>query len=300
MIEYLCISVFFLFSDLKDKMPRCHICYKNHPLKYCPFFKRMTPEKRRVALIANNMCLNCLAHTHTRRECESENRCSICHLKHHSFIHHDEDWGYTSSVDHTDYLQQEELSSSDTDDTISLPEVIPLPNAPALPQALVTPLVRVLFEHEMGREWMTLMIRPEVKHSLLNIFSVFRIPFLWPDMDKNDQYRATFMIKGKTSHFQWTFRLVDDLGVPPPTPPNDPRLRAHFNHLQPLAHDNFHTETTIDGYIGSKSWNTIKRQQTIAAPCTPLAQATEFGWVISGAWYGCNCTTHEGQEIQHS
>ncbi|XP_059223054.1 uncharacterized protein LOC131996886 [Stomoxys calcitrans] len=65
----------------------CKICKLNHPLKQCPEFKKLDPQSRSTFVSLNNICINCLSYTHTRKNCQSKFTCNTCNKNHHSLLH---------------------------------------------------------------------------------------------------------------------------------------------------------------------------------------------------------------------
>ena len=56
--------------------PKCRLCLAHHPLRKCPKFRRLSPFKRLCVVKRLKYCINCLAHSHFVKECQSRERCS--------------------------------------------------------------------------------------------------------------------------------------------------------------------------------------------------------------------------------
>ncbi|XP_075163827.1 uncharacterized protein LOC142236490 [Haematobia irritans] len=65
----------------------CKFCDKSHPLKNCQKFKNLNPADRSQFVSRNNMCLNCLSDKHSRKECKSKALCLVCKRNHHTLLH---------------------------------------------------------------------------------------------------------------------------------------------------------------------------------------------------------------------
>lgn len=65
----------------------CKICKRNHGLRFCQTFLKMTVEKRMQTVISHNYCPNCLAHMHSSRSCFSTLGCKHCGGSHHTSLH---------------------------------------------------------------------------------------------------------------------------------------------------------------------------------------------------------------------
>ncbi|GBP95433.1 hypothetical protein EVAR_68848_1 [Eumeta japonica] len=75
------------YSRAETAQYLCVICKSNHPLRNCPQFLKFDPQKRNKIVSNNNICINCLAYTHVKKDCPSKFSCSHCKKDHHSLLH---------------------------------------------------------------------------------------------------------------------------------------------------------------------------------------------------------------------
>lgn len=68
---------------LKD----CRYCNKDHPLRKCLRFKRLSAWDRLKVVRKYKYCINCLAHSHLLKDCRCRDRCKECLAKHHTLLH---------------------------------------------------------------------------------------------------------------------------------------------------------------------------------------------------------------------
>lgn len=66
----------------------CGLCRRDHPIKTCPNFLALDPMRRFEVVCDYSYCLNCLARSHSRVNCQTELRCQICGEKHHTLLHY--------------------------------------------------------------------------------------------------------------------------------------------------------------------------------------------------------------------
>ncbi|KAM7341709.1 uncharacterized protein ACRADG_000323 [Cochliomyia hominivorax] len=91
----------------------CRICKKNHPLRKCYKFKRMSVQQRRTIVRQHKYCYNCLAHSHRVYRCKSRERCKICVDNHHTLLHYNVDKRQTNrKKDKTNANKSSNISSS--------------------------------------------------------------------------------------------------------------------------------------------------------------------------------------------
>lgn len=90
--------------------------------------------------------------------------------------------------------------------------------------------------------------------------------------------------------FTMDLPIRERLNVPVPDPILDSSLLQHFRQYKPLAHPFFDTWRQIDGVLGRDVAQIILKPD-IEQPYldVPIAQASTFGWIISGVWRGCSC-----------
>lgn len=71
----------------RSSVYRCGLCTRYHSIRFCSKFLMMTPAERNRAVRRHDYCINCLARSHTFRECRSKNTCQKCQHYHHTLLH---------------------------------------------------------------------------------------------------------------------------------------------------------------------------------------------------------------------
>ncbi|XP_046812416.1 uncharacterized protein LOC124421368 [Lucilia cuprina] len=58
-----------------------------HAIRFCPKFMNMTVIRRIEMVTRHKYCVNCLAKSHSVRDCTSMASCRRCHRFHHTLLH---------------------------------------------------------------------------------------------------------------------------------------------------------------------------------------------------------------------
>ncbi|XP_075152283.1 uncharacterized protein LOC142226265 [Haematobia irritans] len=266
-------------------MPTCHLCKMNHQLKYCKYFLALSPALRRKSVEKQNMCINCLAHTHTVDQCYSFERCRYCASVHHALLHVDPNG---EQVPRTIPNNEENSRRPAAKNEYCLVT----PQTPVVVPALFQANVH----YQDYSEVLTFLVLSNFEHSAMLWNVANKFPGFKATYNEDGEPFGRFMIHSMGPKFDFILPLKQSFDIPPIEPINDTRLRAHFSKFLPLAHENFHAESKVDVIIGKKSWQRIKTRGFIKENCSlPIAQATHFGWVIHGVWMGCACLSHEAK-----
>ncbi|XP_075156246.1 uncharacterized protein LOC142242424 [Haematobia irritans] len=73
-------------ANFDNRYP-CPLCSKLHAIRDCTRFLALDIERRREKVEALNLCKNCLAQSHRRKDCPSEVTCLRCRRNHNSLLH---------------------------------------------------------------------------------------------------------------------------------------------------------------------------------------------------------------------
>ncbi|XP_067620476.1 uncharacterized protein [Eurosta solidaginis] len=76
-----------LHTDPK-RQASCKLCNSNHSLMNCVKFKELSVQDRNKFVRENRYCQNCLAYSHSERQCGSSFTCVYCQKRHHSLLHY--------------------------------------------------------------------------------------------------------------------------------------------------------------------------------------------------------------------
>ncbi|XP_075147503.1 uncharacterized protein LOC142221636 [Haematobia irritans] len=269
-------------------MPRCHLCARNHQLKYCALFVALTPDLRRQAVAAIRMCTNCLAHTHTRPNCTSLNRCRYCQQGHHSMLHQ-----------HPIQVRGVETSNAQPEGVPQAERCIDCnQNSSSQPHSgfIVLPMVCAVVEYNGRREGMLFLIDTEASRSVILRSSAKKFRHFNPEPNPDGQPSAPLIFIAGKRRYNCILQLVDYLDIPKTQPIYDQRIIDHYNNFVPWTYDHFYCDDEFDGVISGKSWEKFKMDKVFKMDKMEV-QVSCFGWVIHGEWNGCKCRTHEGREI---
>ena len=252
----------------------CLICKpEKHPLHACPKWASYNINQRLAHITAKNLCSNCLAGGHATSACKSTYRCRDCGQPHHTTIHQ-------NTV------------------TTVIPVNSTTSNSHQVPDALMT-TAQVLLIGPRGKEIkaralidsgaglslvsrrITRLLDLPLEPGLLEFSAVLGAPC------KPANYKTTLTIspllnkeKKITCRPAVVPRVTCDLPTQQHLPVTD---LPHLLGIQ-LADTTYNVPGRIDILLGSDLTPQIltKMQPKIGGPCEPMAQATHFGWVISG------------------
>ncbi|XP_075161654.1 uncharacterized protein LOC142234415 [Haematobia irritans] len=80
-------------TDRQSNRPKgwiysCGLCKQDHPIKTCHKFLSQGPSERFEIVCQYFYCINCLACSHTRRDCPTKLSCQICNARHNTLLHY--------------------------------------------------------------------------------------------------------------------------------------------------------------------------------------------------------------------
>lgn len=65
----------------------CGICHRDHALRTCKEFLRYNADERYDMVVVKKYCINCLARSHLKPECNSNIKCRECSRRHNTLLH---------------------------------------------------------------------------------------------------------------------------------------------------------------------------------------------------------------------
>lgn len=75
-------------SNMSNKQTfSCEYCKDNHPIFKCDTFSKLPLEAKQKLISESSLCFNCLNKNHTKRDCWSKMNCRVCHKRHHTLLH---------------------------------------------------------------------------------------------------------------------------------------------------------------------------------------------------------------------
>ncbi len=109
-------SSFNTSGSVTQRDKKCSLCSEAHMIWECSKFKDMTPEQRFQEIREKSLCFNCLAGTHSSRDCRSKRRCGIngCGRKHSYLLHPTKNDNSDTKNVGSDARSAQNLESSDS------------------------------------------------------------------------------------------------------------------------------------------------------------------------------------------
>ena len=251
----------------------CWICKpEKHPLHTCPKWASYTVSQRLGHVKSKNLCANCLAGGHTLSNCKSSYRCRDCGQNHHTTIH------------------QQSATTSPVNSTVA--------TCHQVPDALMT-TAQVLLIGPRGQEVKArALIDSGAGLSLLShkIAQTLGLPLHPSNLQLSGVQGATckpakFLtsltispLHNREKKIQCTPAVVQV--VTANLPPEKVEPVTELPHLLGLhlADEHYNIPNRIDILLGADLAPKIMTKMMLRTgrDNEPMAQATEFGWVISG------------------
>ena len=268
----------------------CRLCApEKHPIYFCPKWANYTVAQRLTHIQTYSLCSNCLSPGHKTAACKSTRRCKYCSQKHHSSIHQD-----PTPATQVNYSS---LPSS------KLPDVL-LPTAEVLLTGPTGQSVRaralidtgaglsIISKHLVQKLNLPLdplhlrltTVQGETSQPLKHITSVNISPVLDPSQKITCKPAVAPQVTG-------------DLPIKPVEPVTD---LPHINGL-PLADPNYCTPARIDLLLGAGMASQILSRKLcrFGTETEPIAQASIFGWLLSGYISPTSSSTPSAMPAHH-
>ena len=250
----------------------CLLCKtEKHPLHICPKWATLTVPQRLGHVKNKNLCTNCLAGGHTTSNCKSTYRCRTCGQQHHTTLHQE--------------------SANPPVNSASAP-------SRQVPDALMT-TAQVLLTGPRGQEVKArALIDSGAALSLISnkVTQALGLPLTPSKLQlsgvqgiscKPTKFLTTLFISSlhnKEKKIKCNPAVVQVVTVDLPVEHMEPvHDLPHMMGLH-LADTTYNTPGKIDLIVGAELAPQImtKRLPRTGEELQPIAQATEFGWVISG------------------
>ena len=252
----------------------CSLCRpEKHPLHSCPKWAAYTLAQRMAHISAKSLCSNCLAGGHTTDACKSTYRCRECGLPHHTTIHQQ-----AAAV--TTPVNSSTVKSRQVPDALMTTAQVLLigPRGKEIKaRALIDSGAGLSLVSRRVAQLLDLPLEP----SKMQFSAVQGAPY------KPSNYLTSLIISpllNKEKQILCRSAVVQlvtcDLPPEPVSPVTD---LPHLMGLQ-LADTTCHIPGRIDILLGADLAPQImvKRLLRSGGLFEPIAQATHFGWVISG------------------
>ena len=248
----------------------CVLCRpEKHPLHICSKWIGYTLAQRLDHVRNKNLCSNCLAVGHTTASCKSSYRCRDCQQAHHTTLHQ-----HPPTQVHSTFVQSQQVP----DALLMTAEV--LLKGPSghevKARAFIDPGAGISLISNRVTQLLDLPLEP----NKISFTGVQGTPC------KGSKYLTSVTISPTYSSHEIKCRpavvqtVTDDIPSRPLTPAYE------FHHLVGLrlADPNFHIPARVDILLGADVWLQLQTQSPpiVASASEPGAQATIFGWAITG------------------
>ena len=249
----------------------CALCRpEKHPLHLCSKWMSYTLAQRLDHVKLKNLCSNCLAVGHTTASCKSVYRCRDCQQTHHTSLHQ-----IPSAPVHSTVVQSKQVP----DALLMTAEV--LLKGPSGHQVKARAFIDPGAGMSLISKRLTQILDLTLEPNKINFTGVQGTPC------KGSKYLTSLTISPTFSNQEIKCRpavvqhVTEDMPTRPLTPAHE------FHHLVglQLADPNFHIPARIDILLGAELWLQLQAPSPsiVASVSEPGAQATIFGWAITGA-----------------
>ncbi|XP_058980527.1 uncharacterized protein LOC131804338 [Musca domestica] len=284
----------------------CVLCDGKHHLRDCKEFRVMRIERRLRTVALHRCCGNCLASTHSLRDCTSRRCCTVCNKQHHTLLHQpslqDKTPVRSSLQNHPNNskpskkLRKRRSSKRPSANISQLPIlgpgiaprhnaahlVAPRPVSAIQSVATLGPTMVVQVIMANNRIPVRALLDPCAGHSLicrsladcLGLCPVIVGPERFCQLSVASSYDGTQRIS-------LSARVINLAHLISPSESVSEGLKDHYAGLQ-LADPRFYETAAVSLVLGPEVYHKVMKPQTYSSPGFPWAQLTIFGWVISG------------------
>nr|XP_046476830.1 uncharacterized protein LOC124216393 [Neodiprion pinetum] len=285
----------------QSKEQSCACCKGNHYIAFCSTFRDKSLDQRREVVSAKKLCFNCLG-PHQQKDCRSNKTCRVCNGRHHSLLHRNSSSISTAANSGTSQGQAAVAQPAVRDAPISN-SASQVSNHSAQPTmikrspVLLATVQLIASNPETGGRIIARALLDQgsessfVTESLAQQLRLRRhqatIPIIGVGAHQSAVTRgiATLQLQSR-AHTSFSCQ-VEALVLPRLTSylPSFRLLIEDWPHLRGLnlADPSFAHPSQIDVILGADIYSNIIGQGVRrGAPGTPIAQETQFGWVLSG------------------
>ena len=248
----------------------CLLCKPaKHPLNSCPKWLGFTVDQRLTQVRDRKICANCLAPGHATSDCRSKYRCQDCRQKHHTSIHKDNDVQVSSTLTRSRQLPDALLMTAEV--LLKGPGGHQLKARafldPGAGFSLISSRVAQLLELPLESSKTSFTTVQGTKCQGSNYLTTLTVS---PLNNKRDFFCRPAVVK----------KVTEDIPNKLLAPVTD---YPHLNGLH-LADPTFNVPGRVDILLGAELWPQLQATASpvTASPTEPGAQATAFGWVLTG------------------
>ncbi|XP_046492942.1 uncharacterized protein [Neodiprion pinetum] len=285
----------------QSKEQSCACCKSNHYIAFCSTFRGKSLDQRREVVSAKKLCFNCLG-PHQQKDCRSNKTCRVCNGRHHSLLHRNSSSISTAANSGTSQgqaavaqpaVQNAPISNSAFQVSNHSAQPTMIKRSPVLlatvqliasnPETGERIIARALLDQGSESSFVTESLAQQLRlrrHQAT-------IPIIGVGAHQSAVTRgiATLQLQSR-AHTSFSCQ-VEALVLPRLTSylPSFRLLVEDWPHLRGLnlADPSFAHPSQIDVILGADIYSNIIGQGVRrGTPGTPIAQETQFGWVLSG------------------
>lgn len=277
-------------SEIKKekKEVQCFLCEKQHKIADCDKFKSMNEKERHEVAKQRGLCTKCLGGNHRQSTCRSSYKCKICNRGHNTLLHMKDFVPQKQPEQHNNKKPTEYHNSPSTSKTLNTTASNCMNTilATAMVKAKTANgehmLLKALIDQGSQSTFIT-----EHAAQLLAISREKIMATITGIGEQAKQAKSTIHIQltpRMSSNFVlFTNALVLDKITNSPNLEDIDDSKWHHLHNLTLADPNYKNNDRIDILLGAGDYGKIIRGGLLKGnENTPIAQNTEFGWIISG------------------
>ncbi|XP_068989249.1 uncharacterized protein [Neodiprion pinetum] len=286
-------------AQLKEQS--CACCKGNHYIAFCSTFRDKSLDQRREVVSAKKLCFNCLG-PHQQKDCRSNKTCRVCNGRHHSLMHRNSSSISTAANSGTfqgqaaraqPAVQNAPISNSASQVSNHSAQPTMIKRSPVLlatvqliasnPEAGERIIARALLDQGSESSFVTESLAQQLRlrrHQAT-------IPIIGVGAHQSAVTRGIAKLQLQSrAHTSFSCQ-VEALVLPRLTSylPSFRLLVEDWPHLRGLnlADPSFAHPSQIDVILGADIYSNIIGQGVRRGESgTPIAQETQFGWVLSG------------------
>ncbi|XP_029054235.1 uncharacterized protein LOC114881583 [Osmia bicornis bicornis] len=281
------VSVSGANTSSSTKPTLCLCCMGKHVLVACDRFSALKQPQRFAFCKREGLCINCFSKSHRASACPSKARCTTCKQKHHSKLH----------IFPTATNDQKEISPSLADAPDPPPQEAVVAHSASVNRVILLATAEVSVLNEIGSSYrVRALIDPAAEQSFVSERVVSTLSLSKKRVD------VAVVGVGAQANVRAKFeaRLTIRSGQGPPetvhasalvlanlsrqTPPCHV-VHEDYPHLVglKLADVAYDRPRRIDLILGADVYPDTIREGLVRGPVgTPIAQASIFGWILTG------------------
>ncbi|XP_013118521.2 uncharacterized protein LOC106095738 isoform X3 [Stomoxys calcitrans] len=240
----------------------CMICRKDHRLATCDKYKELTTHERLEFVRKLQYCVNCLAVSHTIPFCNSPKTCIKCHKRHHSSLHHLEEF-------------------KPLEKPVEKPALLTPPPPPIFRKQVVIPTVRLALVYNGIRRIVRALINPSQPFTTISETIVKQCKLSTTKIDGKSM--STIKI-GTVQDLNWMLdvqALITDV-LPLRPYPQDLKVSLPFDSLV-LADPDFYVSDEVHIVLAADVFPKIIADGLVPHESGDIvAQGSIFGWTLTG------------------